>query len=107
LVLRGSEGHLEVMILGVSAHVAGAFWGVDNVQEDCSNLLWVGCLWRADVASLGEEAELKKFKFRAFTGDGTKHGRTFSQSKVSCSHAAVEIYEVVNSRPAWRRGSRS
>jgi hypothetical protein len=88
-VVRGSQGNLKVMILGVGIHAAGGFLGVENVQQDCRrNVLWVGCFWRVDAGRVGKEAEPKAFKFEAFTGDGTEYDRTFSKSDVtSCSHA--------------------
>jgi hypothetical protein len=47
-VIRGSEGNLEVMILGVGVHTAGGPWRVDNVrQEGRSNVLWVVMLCSA------------------------------------------------------------
>jgi hypothetical protein len=60
--------------------MAGDLWRVEDVrQESRSNVVWAGCFWGADAGSVGEEAEPKAFKFGAFTGKGTKYGRTFSE----------------------------
>jgi hypothetical protein len=62
LGVRGTERFLEAIILGVSIHAAGSFWGVDNVRQDCrSNVLLVGCFWRADAGSVGKQVEPSRF----------------------------------------------
>jgi hypothetical protein len=71
-VIRGAEGNLQVMELGVGVHTAGGLWRLDHLRQECwSNVLWVGCFWGADAGGVGEEAEPKAFKFGAFTGNGT------------------------------------
>jgi hypothetical protein len=98
-VVRGSEGSLEVMMLGVNINAAGGLWGVDDVRQECrSNVLWVWCVWGADAGSVGKEAEPK-----ASLGASLLMGRNMAAPSARAtshraamdSHAAVAISEVV------------
>jgi hypothetical protein len=91
-VFRVSEKNVEVMVLRVRISVADGFGGVENVRKDVkSHVLWVGCVWGADVSRIADkEAVTFAFTFGAFISNGTEYRSMFGDSKSTvCSHAAV------------------